>query len=148
MPDLNRLTRLLAEIVGPDRVTDRDFDLIPYSRDLSPATQKVPTHVVMPENREEIQSILRLANKMNVPVYVRGGGTSHWDAYLPQEPGIMLDLNRMNRIIDINERDLVVTVQPNCTWAKLDAELRKRGLTYLCSEAGGPAMTIGGSVMK
>ncbi len=148
MVDVAKITRLLTEIVCSERVSDRDFDLIPYSRDLSPARQKLPTHVILPESREEIQGILKIANEENVPVYVRGGGTSHWDAYLAQEPGIMLDMSRMNKIININERDLVVTVQPNCTWAKLDRELRKQGLTYLCSEAGGPAMTVGGSVMK
>jgi FAD/FMN-containing dehydrogenase len=148
MVDGTKITRLLSEVVGPERITDRDFDLIPYSRDLSPAKQKLPTHVVLPERKEEIQAILKIANEQNVPIYVRGGGTSHWDAYLAQEPGIMLDMGRMNKIVEINERDLVVTVQPSCTWAKLDKELRKHGLTYLCSEAGGPAMTVGGSIMK
>jgi len=148
MVDVKKITKLLGEVVSPARVSDKDFDLIPYSRDLSPAKQKFPTHVVIPESREEIQGILKIANEQDVPVYVRGGGTSHWDAFLAQEPGIMLDMSKMNKIVDINERDLVATVQPNCTWAKLDRELRKQGLTYLCSEAGGPAMTVGGSVMK
>jgi FAD/FMN-containing dehydrogenase len=148
MPDIKKITSLLQKAMDQTRVTDRNFDMIPYSRDLSPAEQKMPTHVVMPETKEEIQAILKIANDNDIPVYIRGGGTSHWDAYLPQEPGILLDMGLMNKILDINERDLVVTVQPNCTWAKLDHELRKHGLTYLCSEAGGPAMTIGGSVMK
>ncbi|RLI50925.1 MAG: hypothetical protein DRP09_19655, partial [Candidatus Thorarchaeota archaeon] len=148
MVEREKITRLLIDVVGERRVTDKDFDLVAYSRDLSPAQQKLPTHVVLPESREEIQQILRIANEHDVPVYIRGGGTSHWDAYLAQEPGIMLDMGRMNKIVDINERDLVATVQPNCTWAKLDSALREKGLTYLCSEAGGPAMTVGGSIMK
>ncbi|MGQ4912254.1 MAG: FAD-binding oxidoreductase [Candidatus Thorarchaeota archaeon] len=148
MVEREKITRLLIDVVGERRVTDKDFDLVAYSRDLSPAQQKLPTHVVLPETREEIQQILRIANEHDVPVYIRGGGTSHWDAYLAQEPGIMLDMGRMNKIVDINERDLVATVQPNCTWAKLDSALREKGLTYLCSEAGGPAMTVGGSIMK
>jgi FAD/FMN-containing dehydrogenase len=148
MVDSKKITKSLVGVVGPARVTDKDFDLISYGRDLSPAKQKIPTHVVLPETREEIQRILKIANENNVPVYIRGGGTSHWDAFLPQEPGIMLDLGLMNKVLEINERDLVATVQPNCTWAKMDEELRKKGLTYLCSEAGGPAMTVGGSVMK
>ncbi len=148
MFDVNKLTKLLSEAIGSDRVTDRDFDLIAYSRDLSPAKPKLATHVVMPESREEIQEILEIANQNDVPVYIRGGGGSHWDAFLPQEPGILLDMAYMNKVLAVEERDLTVTVQPNCTWAKMDDELRKKGLTYLCSEAGGPAMTVGGSVMK
>ncbi len=148
MVTIEKLTNLLSEAIGPERVTDKDFDLITYSRDLSPARPKMPSHVVMPETREDIRAILAIANEQDVPVYIRGGGTSHWDAYLAQEPGIMMDMGRMNKILEINDRDLAVTVQPNCTWGKLDQALRKRGLTYLCSEAGGPAMTIGGSVMK
>ena len=103
MVNIKKVTALLQEAVSPSRVTDRDFDMIPYSRDLSPADQKMPTHVVMPETREEIQAILKVANDQDVPVYIRGGGTSHWDAFLPQEPGIMLDLGRMNKVLDINE---------------------------------------------
>jgi FAD/FMN-containing dehydrogenase len=148
MYDIAEITELLEGVVGDKRVTDKDFDLVPYSRDLSPAKAKRPTHVIMPETSEEIQEILRIARRKEVPVYVRGGGTSHWDAYLPQEPGIMLDMSLMNKVVEISESDLTATVQPNCTWAKFDKELRERGLTYLCSEAGGPAMTIGGSVMK
>lgn len=148
MADSSKITQLLSDALSPDRVTDKDFDIIPYSRDLSPAKQKFPTHVAMPETMTEIQAILRIANTHNIPVYVRGGGTSHWDAYLAQEPGIMLDMNRMNRVLSIDERNLTVTVQPSCTWSKLDRTLREKGLTYLCSEAGGPAMTVGGSVMK
>ncbi|MHA1246587.1 MAG: FAD-binding oxidoreductase [Candidatus Thorarchaeota archaeon] len=148
MADKSLLLERLREIVGPERVTDREFDLIAYSRDLSPASPKMPLCAVMPESRDEIAEILRVANELEVPVYLRGGGTSHWDAYLAQEPGIMLDMALMNKIVEINERDLTVTVQPNCTWSKLDGALRKLGFTYLCSEAGGPAMTVGGSVMK
>ena len=148
MTDISKVTKALEDVVGPERVTDKDFDMIPYGRDLSPAREKLPTHVVLPKSTEEVRGILEVATKMDVPVYIRGGGTSHWDAFLPQEPGIMLDMAMMNEVLNINERDLAVTVQPNCTWAKLDRELRKKGLTYLCSEAGGPAMTVGGSVMK
>ncbi|MCK5238293.1 MAG: FAD-binding oxidoreductase [Candidatus Thorarchaeota archaeon] len=148
MVDVPKITQLLSEVVGPEKVSDKDFDIIPYGRDLSPAKQKLPTHIVMPETREEIQGILKIANDYDVPVYVRGGGTSHWDAYLAQEPGIMLDMGRMNKIVNVDERNLTATVQPSCTWAKLDRELQKLGLTYLCSEAGGPAMTIAGSIMK
>ncbi|MGV9103735.1 MAG: FAD-binding oxidoreductase, partial [Candidatus Thorarchaeota archaeon] len=148
MADTEKVTELLSEIVGSDRVTDKDYDIIAYSRDLSPAKPKKATHIVMPESKEEIQRILDLANTHDIPIYLRGGGTSHWDAFLPQEPGILLDMALMNDVMDINERDLTVVVEPNVTWAKLDQELRKHGLTYLCSEAGGPAMTVGGSVMK
>lgn len=147
-PDTETVTKLLGEIVGSERVTDKDFDIIAYSRDLSPAKPKKATHIVMPESREEIQRILALANEHDIPIYLRGGGTSHWDAFLPQEPGILLDLSLMNEVLEISERDLTVTVEPNVTWGKLDKELRKHDLTYLCSEAGGPAMTVGGSVMK
>ncbi|GAG59367.1 unnamed protein product [marine sediment metagenome] len=56
MVDVKKVTKLLGEIVSPARVSDKDFDLIPYSRDLSPAKQKLPTHVVIPETREEFKA--------------------------------------------------------------------------------------------
>ncbi|TET08789.1 MAG: FAD-binding oxidoreductase [Candidatus Thorarchaeota archaeon] len=68
MVDIKKVTSLLQEVVTSSRVTDKDFDMIPYSRDLSPADQKMPTHVVLPDSREEIQAILKIANEQDVPV--------------------------------------------------------------------------------
>jgi FAD/FMN-containing dehydrogenase len=138
----------IIEIVGKDRVSDSDFELYAYSRDLSAAKQRLASLIVRPKSKEEIVNIAKLANEYKVPIYVRGCGCSHWAAWLPVKGGILLDMTGMEKIVEIDEENLVAVVEPGCTWLKLMEELRKKKLTYLSSEVGGPAMTIGGSVVK
>jgi len=61
---------------------------------------------------------------------------------------LLLDMYAMEDVLEIDSDNLTATVQSGCTWYKLDRELRKKGLTYLSSEMGGPAMTVGGSIIK
>ncbi len=138
----------LVAIVGTDSVTDLDFDLHSYSRDLSPARERVASMIARPKSTSEVSAIMRFANRNKLPVYVRGGGGSHWAAWLPVHGGLLLDMYAMEDVLEIDENNLTATVQSGCTWYKLDRELRKKGLTYLSSEMGGPSMTVGGSIVK
>ena len=138
----------MVSIVGSENVTDLDFDLYSYDRDLSPARERLASLIVRPRCTSEVSAIMRLANRSRLPVYVKGGGTSHWAAWLPIEGGLLLDMYAMEDVLEINQDSLTATVQTGCTWYKLDRELRKKGLTYLASEMGGPAMTVGGSIIK
>lgn len=138
----------LAAIVGIDNVTDLDFDLYSYSRDLSPARERLASLIARPKSSSEVSAIMRFANRNRLPVYVRGAGASHWAAWLPVEGGLLLDMYAMEDVLEIDSDNLTATVQSGCTWYKLDRELRKKGLTYLSSEMGGPAMTVGGSIIK
>jgi len=138
----------LVEIVGEDNVSKSDFELYAYSRDLSPAKPRLASYIVRPRDVEDIVELVKLANEHKIPVYVRGCGCSHWAAWLPVKGGILLDMTSMEKIIEIDEENLVAVVEPGCTWFKLMEELRKRRLTYLSSEMGGPAMTVGGSIVK
>jgi FAD/FMN-containing dehydrogenase len=138
----------LIEIVGKGRVSSSDFELYAYSRDLSPAKPRLASFVVRPRDVEDIVKIVKLANEQKIPIYVRGCGCSHWAAWLPVKGGILLDMTSMEKIIEIDEKNLIAVVEPGCTWFKLMEELRKRKLTYLSSEMGGPAMSVGGSIIK
>jgi glycolate oxidase len=138
----------LVEVVGCERVSRENFELHAYSRDLSPSSPELSSFVVRPGKTEEIAEIVRTANRQKIPIYVRGCGCSHWSAWLPRKGGILFDMTSMDRIIEIDEKNLIAIVEAGCTWFRLLEELRKKGLTYLSSEIGGPAMTVGGSVMK
>jgi len=144
----SELLSALAAIVGLDNVTDLDFDLYSYSRDLSPARERLASMIARPKSSSEVSAIMRFANRNRLPVYVRGAGASHWAAWLPVEGGLLLDMYAMEDVLEIDSNNLTATVQSGCTWYKLDRELRKKGLTYLSSEMGGPAMTVGGSIIK
>ncbi len=146
--DQKEIKNELIEIVGEGNVSDADFELYAYSRDLSPATPQLASFIVRPKSTEDVKETVKLANKRKIPIYVRGCGCSHWAAWLPIKSGILLDMTSMEKIMEINEENLVAVVEAGCTWFKLMMELGKRKLTYLSSEMGGPAMTIGGSIIK
>ena len=148
--ELNKLKiyKLLTSIVHPNRVSDQEFESYAYGRDLSPAETKLASFIVRPQSTSEVSAIMKMSNECKVPVYVRGCGCSHWSGWLPVKGGILLDMTSMDKLIEIDKENLSATVESGCTWYKLDKELRKRGLTHLSSEMGGPAMTVGGSVIK
>jgi FAD/FMN-containing dehydrogenase len=146
--NIDKIWNELIKIVGEEHVSKSDFELYAYSRDLSPAKPRLASFIVRPRDAEDIVNIVKLANEYKIPVYVRGCGCSHWAAWLPVKGGILLDMTSMEKIVEIDEENLVAVVEPGCTWFKLMEELHKKRLTYLSSEMGGPAMTIGGSVVK
>jgi FAD/FMN-containing dehydrogenase len=97
------LYKTLVNIVGPENASDRDFELEAYTRDLSSAPEKRASFVVRPSTTEQVASILKIANRYKVPVYIRGGGTSHWGEWLPLQGGILMDMSGLNQIIEIDD---------------------------------------------
>lgn len=148
MKKRTEILRVLENIVGADSVTDEEFVLESYSRDLSESSPKRAEFVVRPRTAPQVSLIIQVANRYKIPVYVRGGGTGHYGACLPVQGGIVLDMTQMNKIIKIDKRNLIVHVQAGCTWHKLNQELKKERLTLLPREMGGFAMTIGASASK
>jgi len=142
------LYRALENIVGPGNLSDKDFDLEAYSRDLSSAPEKRASFVIRPKTREQVSAIVQVASRYKIPVYIRGGGTSHWGEWLPIQGGILMDMTELNQIIEIDEQNLTATVQAGCTWFKLRNELKKRDLTNDPREMGGRAITVGASISK
>ena len=127
MPSSNLLADLAA-IVGQAHVltseADRDF----YAMDVYNQL-KVPLAVVQPGTIEELQKVVRTATGSGVAVVPRGGGASYTDGYLPTvSNSILLDTGRLNRIVEINEGDMYVTVEPGITWNDLWQALKAKGL--------------------
>lgn len=139
----------LERIVGSGNVSDDEVDLWAYSKDASPGVFKVPAVVAVPRSTEEIASIMRLANRSKFSVVPRGGGTSQgWAAISPEGDGVILDLTKMNKIIDISEEDMTLTAQAGIAWCKAYHELEKKDLRmypfFFTSSAF--SATLGGSI--
>jgi len=118
----------LAGIVGAENVTDDAETLKRYSRDGSFVQPRLPGCVVYPGNTEEIQGVVRYANERKIAVTPRSSGVSFHGATIPGQGGILLDLKRMNKIIEVDARNKKVKVEPGVTWAQVQAELAKQGL--------------------
>jgi len=136
---------LLTEIVGGENVLTGD-ERENYSRDETPSARPIPPEVVVkPGDADSVARILKLANEKNIPVTPRGGGTGLSAGAVPVYGGIVLSLERMNRILEIDEDNFVATVEPAITLSDLYQAVEERGLYYPLYP-GEKTATIGGNV--
>lgn len=143
-----RVKKELAKIVGEEFVTINPVDLYAYVRDASPEEGVLPIAVVKPSSSEEVSNILRLANEIGFKVYLRGGGTSAGGGGIAfMENSVILDMTRMNNLLEIDEDNMSVTVQAGIIWSNLNEELAKRGyrIPFWGPESAYGA-TVGGSL--
>ncbi|MEO8444203.1 MAG: FAD-binding oxidoreductase, partial [Gammaproteobacteria bacterium] len=148
MPASSLLADLTA-IVGRDHVLTGDADREFYAMDVYNQL-KLPLAVVQPGSVEELQRVVRTATGAGVAVVPRGGGASYTDAYLPTvSNSILLDTGRLNRIVELNEGDMYVSVEPGITWAELWQALKAKGLrTTFWGPFSGIKATVGGSMSQ
>jgi glycolate oxidase len=113
----------VREAVGEKNVREELVERICYSRDMS-IHEGVPEAVVFATSTEEVSRILKLANEAGMPVITRGSGTSVTGAILPcRDRGIILDLSRMNRILEINRQNGYARVEPGVICNRLNQAL-------------------------
>jgi glycolate oxidase len=118
----------IEDVVGPENISDD-----PSIKD---AYRSQYLTVVLPGNAEEVAAVVKLCNKHKIPFQVQSTG---WSFYPPEYDFIFVDMRRMNRIIEINEKNMYAVVEPYVIVAELQAELFKRGLT--CNMKGSGANT-------
>ncbi len=122
----------LEKIVGAEHVSTALPDLYIYSQDMTENEPSWPDFVVMPGSVEEVQEVLRLANREKIPIIPIVGGANIGGLTIPLKGGISLDLRRMDRVIEINEEDMYIIVEPGFTFGHLARYLDKNcpHLTY------------------
>ncbi|MCS6948122.1 MAG: FAD-binding oxidoreductase, partial [Steroidobacteraceae bacterium] len=139
----------LSAVLGAEHVVTDPVERRFYSTDIY--NEGPPALAVLrPQNAEQVVEIVRIALEYRLPLVPRGGGASYTDAYVPAEPNALaIDTSRMNRILEINERDMYVVVQAGVTWAQLNEALQARGLrTPFYGPFSGIAATVGGSLSQ
>ncbi|MGA2465669.1 MAG: FAD-binding and (Fe-S)-binding domain-containing protein [Thermodesulfobacteriota bacterium] len=112
----------LTKIVGEKNVKTDQIERLCYSRDLS-VHEAIPDVIVFAKTTEEISKIMSLANKEKIPVTPRGSGTSAVGGALAAKGGILLDLSRMDRILEIDKENGYVVVEPGVICNNLNAAL-------------------------
>jgi len=138
----------LKNIVGEDDIKTDKIHLRAYSYD---ATKEhyYPDAVVFPENEEEVSKILKYCNDNKIAIIPRGAGSGFTGGALPVNGGIVLAVEKyMNKILEIDEKDMVAVVQPGVVNAHLQKEVEKRGLFYPPDPASMDYSTIGGNVSE
>ncbi len=139
----------LREAAGPSAhlyVAGEELEL--YGRDETEDLVFVPDAVVRPGEREAVPRILRLAWDHGVPVTARGGGTGLSGGALPVEGGLVLSLDRLDRILEIDEDNMVVRVEPGVITQTLQEAVEAVGLFYPPDPASRGSCTIGGNLAE
>lgn len=134
----------IKSIVGPERMSQGESVLDLHSKDESFHLRKKPDLVVWPLSAEEISRILKLANERRIPVTPWGAGTSLEGNPIPVKGGIVLDLQQMNRILELRAEDLQVRVEAGVIYKELNQSLSRYGLFF--PPDPGASATIGGMV--
>lgn len=137
----------IEKIIGTNYITDKDFMKAAYSRNVDPAfPDRWPDIIVRPENTQEVSEIVKIANKYKIPMVPRGGGADLVGGAAIQG-GILLDLTRMNKIIEINEHDFYCELECGVTWGALLSNLYEKDLTTgVLGPGSGYSATIGGAL--
>jgi glycolate oxidase len=150
---LNRVDRaaLLAEIKTrlPDlEVLHRPEDLRPYECDGLSAYRTVPLLVVLPERIEQVEELLRICHRRQVPVVPRGAGTGLSGGALPLAQGVLLVMARFNRILELNPDGRFARVQPGVRNLAISQAAEPFGLYYAPDPSSQIACSIGGNVAE
>jgi FAD/FMN-containing dehydrogenase len=117
----------LVAVVGSEYATDSPALLERYSRDLSFSPLRQPNYVVLPDTRPQVQEIVRIANRHKMPIIPRSSPVGLRGGAIPELGGIVVDFQRMNRIVAIDHTNWLVAIEPGVTFTHLQTELQKSG---------------------
>ncbi|MGD9117370.1 MAG: FAD-binding oxidoreductase [Dehalococcoidia bacterium] len=142
------ILKSLAEIVGADYVSDRPEELYLYSRDPGAQPPRKVDAVALPKTVAEVQQIVALANREKIALTPMGGGLTLSALTIPLKGGIVLDMKRMDKIIEVNEASRFALIEAGVTQAALRAYLEKNHphLQHSIPEAP-PTATIVGNIV-
>jgi glycolate oxidase len=107
-----------------------------------------PDLVVIPASAAEISSIARLCHEHRVPLVVRGAGTGYTGGAVPTQGGVVLSMERLNRIVEIDQVNLLAVVEPNVITADLQRAVEAVGLFYPPDPASLEMSSLGGNVAE
>ncbi len=135
----------LAKIVGRKSVLSSLKDLIAYSYDATPR-QEMPEIIVFPHSTAEVSAIMKAAHRERIPVVARGAGTNLSGGTIPVKGGIILEMSRMNKILDIDTTNRRAVVEPGVVNLDLQNAVAPLGFFYPPDPASQKSSTLGGNI--
>jgi glycolate oxidase len=135
----------LRQLLPPEQVLWRDYDLMLYEYDGSIDKHR-PLAVAFPLSSDEVSQVVRLCHRLNTPYTARGAGTGLSGGAIPARGGVLINLSRMNRILEIDVANMRAIVEPGVVNMRLGTATNVFGLTYVPDPSSQKACTIGGNV--
>ncbi|WP_098441931.1 glycolate oxidase subunit GlcD [Bacillus sp. es.034] len=142
-PDIKN--RFLS-IVGKDHYRDTPAEKLVYSYDATPNYQSMPDAIIVPRSTGEVSAIVKICNENGIPIVPRGSGTNLCAGTCPTEGGVVLLFTHMNNILELDEENLTITVQPGIVTLDLIHAVEAKGLFYPPDPSSMKISTIGGNI--
>ncbi|MFW9998732.1 MAG: FAD-binding oxidoreductase [Candidatus Hodarchaeota archaeon] len=136
--DKQKIELKLKEILGDNNVSTKKIDILAYTKDTSLITLNwtiqgqiagLPDFVTWPETTEQISEILKFANQEKIPIIPYGEGSGVVGGAIPIHGGIILDMKKFNKVLEINDKNLTVTAQTGINGMNLERYLNNKGYT-------------------
>jgi len=144
--DPESLLRDLARLIPAKRILTAAAQLSPYESDGLTAFRDRPVATVLVESASEVVATVRLCHEHDVPFVARGSGTSLSGGSLPIPGGLVIAMNRLNRVIDYRPEQRTIVVEPGFINLQVSQHAAEDGLYYAPDPSSGPVCTIGGNV--
>lgn len=136
----------LEHLFPPNRLLYRPGELVPYESDALTAFRARPLAVVLPESHDEVVAAVRWCAKHRIPYVARGSGTSLSGGSLPIAGGLLIGLNRMNKLLRLDPKERIALVQPGYINLQVSSAAAPYGLYYAPDPSSQPVSTIGGNL--
>jgi FAD/FMN-containing dehydrogenase len=121
---MSGILKSLIEILGDRGVSNSPEELWFYSRDPGVLSPHMPDYVVAPETTEQVQKVVQLANRERIPIVPMGNGMALTGLVIPLKGGIVMDMKRMNKILEVNEKARYAVVEGGTSQGVLKAYLQ------------------------
>lgn len=146
----SKLIKDLKNSLSKNNVLDTLEERYAYSQDATNLRniKNIPDAVVFVENIEQVQNVVRIANKYSVPIICRGAGTNVVGACSTEHGGVVLNFSKMNKILEINHENMTAKVEAGVVLGDLQKEVEKLGLFYPPDPSNLAVSTIGGSIAQ
>jgi len=140
------IIKRLSKILDKDSLLTKKEELIPYSRDASYFKGSLPMAVVIPNNVMQLSEIMKICYEEEVPVYVRGAGSSLTGSSVPFEGSIVISMLKFDKILELDIVSRYVIAEAGVRLENLNAYLSKYGYFYPPDPASSIASTVGGTL--
>jgi len=145
--NVSNLVDEMAHIVGIDNLVYRAEDLIVYESDAT-SERVLPAIVALPASAEEVEAVVKLARRHNLPVIPRGAGTGLSGGAVSDAAGVLIGTARMKRLLEMDVQNHFAIVEPGMVNADLSIAAEPHGLYYAPDPSSQRACTIGGNVSE
>ncbi|MGE5601490.1 MAG: FAD-binding oxidoreductase, partial [Nitrososphaerales archaeon] len=136
----------LSTLYPTGRVLTSRAAVTPYESDALTAYRARPAAVVIPENQQEVIETVRICHRHAVPFVARGSGTSLSGGSLPVQDGVLITLNRLNRVVKIDADERIAVVEPGVINLDVTRAAAPYGLYFAPDPSSQSVCTIGGNI--